>query len=227
MNEKKKSLFKKIQALLSKTVANGCSEDEAMSALDKAKALMDEHDFSDTELEFTEPVEVNTKPQDDNDEIRARLCIAVGAFCGCMSYKSGFERIAYAGLYSETVFAHWLLDTLEEFVKRECRNWLERNPSRYRVRRTESRGFIYGCSLRISERLHELAKQRHKPGSELVVKKNALVQVALKNAGIILRPQWTIKTINITAEVDGQKVGDQATFDKPLTGDTIKPLAIR
>lgn len=227
MNNRQK-LIHKIQALLSKTLANGATENEAMTALDKAKALMDEYDITDTDLQFGgETVEVNTKPQDDDNEIRARISVAVGAFCGCMAAKNGFERIAYIGLFSETVFAHWLLDTLEEFVKRECRNWLERNPSRYRVRRTESRGFVWGCAQRISERLHELAKQRHKPGTDLMVKKNALIQSTLKNAGIIVRPHWTMKTINITAEKAGMVAGEQATFDKPLTGDNTKPLAIR
>lgn len=209
------------------TVQNGCTEQEAMSAIDKAKALMDEYDVTDTDLEFGgETIEINTIPKDDNDEIRARLCIAVGAFCGCMTFKNGFERIAYTGLYSETVFAHWLLDTLELFVKRECGNWLVRNPSPYRVRRTEIKGFVYGCSLRISERLHELAKQRHKPGTALAVKKNALVQTKLKNAGIILRGQWKTIYVNIKAEKDGTRIGNEATFDKPL-GDSERPLAIQ
>lgn len=226
MKTRREDLFRKIKSLLAKTVQNGCTEAEAMLALDKAKELMDEYTVTETDLAFDEPCEVNTEPKNDPDDIRSRLSMAVGAFCACRGFKNGFERIAYVGLFSETVFAHWLLDTLEEFVRRECRNWLAANPSKYRVRRLETRGFIHACSDRIAELLYQLARERHQPGTDLVVKKNALIEVTLKNAGIKLRDQFRLRWVNVAAERAGAKAGNTATFDKPVNENSEKPLAL-
>lgn len=223
----RQKLLAKIKALLEKTVVNGCTEGEAMSALAKARELMDEYEVTDTDLTFGgEEAQVDTQPKPDREEIRARLCLAVGAFCGCQGFKNGFERIAYVGFYADTTFAHWLLDTLEEFVKRELRNYLDRVPSRHRVRRTETRGFVYGCADRIAQRLYELTAERRKGSTELTVKKNELVTTALRNAGIILRGRFRIRTVDKQAENAGIAAGDHATFDKPIEDSELDKIII-
>ena len=45
------SIIDKIKALLAKTTANGATEAEMMSALDKASAMMDAYDITDAELQ--------------------------------------------------------------------------------------------------------------------------------------------------------------------------------
>jgi hypothetical protein len=45
------SIIEKIKALLAKTTANGCTEAEMMSALDKASAMMDAYDLTDDEVQ--------------------------------------------------------------------------------------------------------------------------------------------------------------------------------
>ena len=52
MNDRN-SLLDKIRALMSKTAENGCTEHEALAALDKARALMDAYEITDTELQLT------------------------------------------------------------------------------------------------------------------------------------------------------------------------------
>ena len=46
------SIIEKIKALLAKTTANGCTEAEMLSALDKAAAMMDAYDITDDELQI-------------------------------------------------------------------------------------------------------------------------------------------------------------------------------
>jgi hypothetical protein len=46
-------LIEKIRALMSKTVANGCTEAEALAALDKARAFMDAYEVTEAELQLT------------------------------------------------------------------------------------------------------------------------------------------------------------------------------
>jgi hypothetical protein len=50
MTMNRESLLDKIRALLSKTVANGCTEAEMMAALAMARAMRDAHKVTDEEL---------------------------------------------------------------------------------------------------------------------------------------------------------------------------------
>lgn len=222
----RQKLLAKIKALLAKTVANGCTEAEALSALETAHRLMTDYDVTDNDLSFAgETARVNTEPKDDSDDIGGRMFAAVGAFCGCRSFKNGIERIAFVGLYSETVFAHWLLDTLVLFVERACKTFLDNNPSRYRVRRLESRGFKWGCADRLAQRLYALAALRP-TGNAMTVKKNDLIKSAMDAAGIRLRDsRFTLRRYNAAAERAGVQAANEATFDKAVTeADTPKAI---
>lgn len=211
----RQKLLAKVKALLAMTVERGCTEAEALSALTKARALMDEHDITDTDLTFGgETCAVNTQTKDDRYDVRARLATAVGVFCGCKGFKNGIERIAYVGLYSDTVFAHWLLDTLDSFINRECETWLTNNPKRQRVRRLETRGFLWACADRVAQRLYELAPQRQT--TDLMVQKNALIDAAMAQAGLRLHERFTLRKVDPAAVHAGRDAGDRATFDKPL-----------
>ena len=46
-------LLDKIRALLSKTTENGCTEAEALTALAKARAMMDAYEVTETDLQLT------------------------------------------------------------------------------------------------------------------------------------------------------------------------------
>lgn len=219
------AILAKIKAMLAMTVANGCTEAEAMTALAKAREWMTEYEVTETDLTFGgEEAQIHTEPRDDRDDIRGRLACAIGAFCGCKAFKNGIERIAFVGLHADTVFAHWLLDTLAEYVARECRNWLDANPSPYRVRRLETRGFLWGCADRIVQRLYELAALRP-PGTDIILKKNALIEAAMTRYGIKLHEPFRLRKVDAAADAAGVRAADRATFDKPVT-DRDKPLAI-
>jgi len=213
-------ILAKIQALLQKTVENGCTEGEAMSALAKARALMNEYEVTESDLTFGgEQAKVNTQPKRDPYDVRARLCDGVGKFCGCRAFRNGIERVAFVGLYAETVFAHWLLDTLERFVDRECQNYLQANPVhgiRPEARRREIRGFTWACADRIAQRLRELAP----PATDIVVKKNELIDAALAQAGIKLRDHFRLKKVDPQASNAGTAAGNRARFDKPMGPST-------
>src|ERR1700737_951902 len=119
----RQKLLAKIKALLAKTVANGCTEAEAMDALEMAQRMMEEYEVTETDLQFgAEQAQMDKREQDDRDRIREYLATAVGQFCQCEVWRGGHESITFCGLPSDTVFAHWLLDTLADFVKRELGN---------------------------------------------------------------------------------------------------------
>lgn len=221
MNAARKSLLAKIKALLAKTVENGCTEAEALAALEKASAMMREHEVTNADLDFgDEQVARSTRSVDDRDRIRENLCNAVGYFTHCRCWTGpGFEEISYCGLEGDVVLADWLLDMLADFVNRELVGWLQRTfqPGMPRVRRRESEAFIVGCCERISIRLRTLASVV--TGTGLVICKDALIDRKLAELGISLsRGRSRFRLLDGAAHRAGERSGERARFDRPVEG---------
>jgi hypothetical protein len=243
MLEDRKSLFRKIKALLAKTTENGCTENEAMAALDKARAMMDAHDISDTDLAFDgEKVERETVDR-GKDNIRWHLADGVGKFCDCRVWGNGNSQIVFFGLQSDAIFAGWLLDTLEKFVRRNSLAFLADvgrpvsgvtdlfgAPLNGKDREYKRRSFVQGCVSRIYERLRQAAAERASTvcgnGRALVPVKNALVETAFRELGLSLRKSRAGKgKADFGAFDRGRQAGDRATFGRPVKGGA-RPLAI-
>jgi hypothetical protein len=115
------SIIEKIKALRAMTTANGATEAEMMSFLDKARALMDSYEITDEELQITkdEAATLHADPPDlkDPHQIKWRLSYGVAEFCGVEIYRSGDETgLCCIGMPSDVQFAMWLLDNLADFV---------------------------------------------------------------------------------------------------------------
>lgn len=212
-----------VKALMMKTVANGCTEDEALAALELARRMMDEESIDDTDLHFGgESVTAENVTRTDFDKIRNKLATSVGFFCGCRTWTGAFDSITYCGLQSETLFAHWLLDMLAAFVEREAQNFLDRTRRRGmpRVRRIERGSFVVGCADRIAERLQQLTpKPVTGNGRSLIVAKNALIKAYMDERGIKLREPFKLYRGNDAAYDAGVRAGDDAQFNRPVESD--------
>lgn len=240
MTDNRKSILAKVKALLAKTTENGCTEGEAMSALDKARQMMDAYDISDTELAFDgEKVVRNTAEKADPDGIRwgLGLCVGVATFCDCKVWGEG-EKIVFFGLETDTVFASWLLSTLETYIRRQSLQFLADMgravggetdlfgaPLAGKDREHKRRSFIYGCVVRIAERLKEAARERksqvQSTGRDLVVKKNALVEDAYRALSLNLRKGKSRRGVSVDgwSMQRGQQAGDRANFSRPVRGN--------
>lgn len=209
----RKALIDKIKALLSKTVANGCTEAEAMSALEKARQMMAAHEVDPADIAAGgEECVRESRTVPDRDRIRERLATAVGEFCGCRAWKGPqFEAVSFFGFEGDALFAHWLLDMLADFVARELAHYLERTwkPGTPRVRRVESNGFVAGCTQRIALRLIELTN----PDKT----RNAIVEREMKSAGVALRDgNSSFRRVDGRAHEAGLRAGDGAQFNRPV-----------
>src|SRR6516162_6055463 len=105
----RKKIIDKIKALLSKTTANGATEAEMLSALDKAAAMMDAYDISDAELAIAkdEAAILHADPSDlkDPHSIKWRLTYAVGQFCGVQIFRRRRETgLQCIGMPSDVQF---------------------------------------------------------------------------------------------------------------------------
>src|ERR1700704_6469477 len=81
------SLIEKIRALMSKTVNNGCTEQEALTAVDKARAMMDAYEVTEADLHLTkaEAAVLRSEPPGSRDPhgIKTGMAVAVSKFCDC------------------------------------------------------------------------------------------------------------------------------------------------
>jgi hypothetical protein len=226
----RKSIIEKIKALLAKTTANGCTEAEMMSALDRAAAMKDTHEITDEELRLTkeEAAILHAEPEDSNDphQLKWQLSSAVGKFCGVEIYLDRREeRLKCVGMPSDVQFAMWLLDSLADFVFAELYAHLIGCLAPRSERKIIVRSFTEACCGRIGARLRELVKRseavRTSNGRELVVVKDAAIKAFLKEQGINLRccgGGRRPSNVNADAQAAGRAAGDRASFGRPVTG---------
>ena len=108
------NLIQQIRVLMNKTVTNGCTEPEALAALDKARAMMDAYEVTEADLQLTkaESAILRSEPPGSRDPhgIKFGLSAAVSKFCDCEIWRApcGLE---ICGLPADVRFATWLLDT--------------------------------------------------------------------------------------------------------------------
>jgi hypothetical protein len=224
MTEKREQLLAKIRALLSKTIEAGCTEGEAMAALAKAQAMIDVYEVSDEELQLTKKEKATARVYEERDPygVKRGLAYAVHKFTGTLGWTARKNRTT-CGLPADIEFAEWLLDALAEFVKREYVRFAITSASGDAgERRAALRNFVQGCTLRISERLLELAqppKQQTANARALVVTKQAAIDAYLAAEGIKLGFRSSRFSVKDHAAYEaGKAAGERASFGRPVEG---------
>jgi hypothetical protein len=230
MTTQRESLLNKVRALLAKTMESGCTEAEAMAALERAQAMMAAYEISEAELNLTkeEKAILRREPPGTKDphQIKYNLIYSVSRFCGCEGWRNRRDEgggMVFCGLPSDAQFATWLLDTLTSFIQVELVNHLmDVGPSK-EDRREVIRGFVFGCTTRISERLDEL-RERSAPvatpnAKALVVVKDAAIKAKLDELGIRLcSGGGSCAGFDNSSYTAGKAAGDRASFGRPVSG---------
>jgi hypothetical protein len=227
MTEKREGLLNKIRALMAKTVKHGCTEEEALAALAKARAMMDVYEITDDELALTkeEKAILRSEPPGSKDphRIKALLVQAVADFCGCRAWRGRDRALRFCGLPADVQLATWLLDMLTAFVEAELVEHLMGTIAEGQHRREVIRGFVMGCTARISDRLDELRQQSEAvaaPNAKaLVVVKDAAIQAKMDELGICLRScGGSSGAWNDSSYKAGSAAGNRASFGRPVSG---------
>jgi hypothetical protein len=223
------SIMEKIKALLAKTVENGATEAEYLSALGKASAMMDAYDITDEELQVAkdEAAMLHADPPDlkDPHKIKWRLAHGVAEFCGVQIFRSRHETgLKCIGMPSDVQFAMWLLDSLADFVFGELYAHLIGCLAPQSERRIIIRSFTAACCERIVDRLLALVERskmaRTSNGRELVVVKDAAIKQFMKDNDIRLGmcSGSAPSNVDAAAHAAGHAAGDRASFGRPVTG---------
>lgn len=153
-------LKQRIQALLDKTVANGCTEAEAMAAAEKAAQLMREANLSFADLEFSEQ---SAKCGSRGQSAETGLWSTIG-LCTNTSYvlncKSEGDFLVFIGRDPGPQIAAYLWTVCDRAIKKAVREYKKGTFYRRRrslaTKRKAVSDFKHGMVMRLSERLYLL-----------------------------------------------------------------------
>jgi hypothetical protein len=225
MTDNQEKMFDKIRALLSKTTENGCTEEEELAALAKARALMDAYEVTEADLQITkeEGVVMRRGSGTDPHGIKSNMTQAVAKFCDCRAWLDRDGKLVFLGLASDTQFATWLLDHLAGYVLVELTDHLMGDIAIGVQRRKVINGFVDGITWRVSERLRELCKPTAAAASSnsraLVVIKQTLIKAKMDELGIKLRSgSGSRHQRDEGSFAAGRSAGDRASFGRPVSG---------
>jgi hypothetical protein len=190
----------RIQALRAKTIDNGCTEGEALSAAAKVAELLDRHDLSlsDVEIRAT-PCEELAYETHRKKRIPLDDCIGVIAeFCDCRVWReknrAGEGRYVFFGLRSDIEVAHYLTEVIDTAVRTELGRYktsTEYQRFRHQERHLANASFALGMVVSIADKLAAMKAVRDEvdrgTGRGLVVLKTAVVDTELAKLDLKLR----------------------------------------
>lgn len=190
----------RIQGLRAKTIDNGCTEGEALSAAAKVAELLDRYDLSLTDVEIREaPCEERIYETHLKKRIPLDECVgAIAAFCDCRVWReknaAGEARFVFFGLRSDVEVAHYLAELIDGAVRAELGRYkvsADYKRFRHQERHLANASFTLGMCASIADRLVAMKAEREgviqSSGRGLVVLKAAVVDTELQKLGLKLR----------------------------------------
>ncbi len=211
----------RIQALRAKTIENGCTEDEALSAAAKVAELLDRHDLSLSDVELRQ-VACERRVYETHRKKRIPLDDCIGAiahFCDCRVWReknaAGESSYVFFGLRSDIEVAHYLAELIDAAVRAELGRYKTSagyGRFRHQDRHLANSSFALGMVASIADRLVALKAGRDQvnnaTGRGLVVLKTAVVDAEFARLDLNLRNQRsTSRTVSMTAYEAGGAAG--------------------
>ena len=189
----------RIAALLAKTVQNGCTEGEALSAAAKVAELLDRHALSLTDVEIREsPCERVAFASPHRKRVPLDPCIgAIAAFCDCRVWREkghdGAVSHVFFGLPEDAAAARDLAETVDAAVRAELGRY-KTSPDYARFdtrdRHMVNASFVLGMVSGIADKLDALKAARdarHRgTGRDLAIVKTSAVDEAFEKLGFVM-----------------------------------------
>ena len=220
----------RIQALRAKTIANGCTEDEALSAAAKVAELLDRHDLSLSDVELRaslcerrvyETYRKKRIPLDD--------CIgAIARFCDCRVWReknaAGESSYVFFGLGADIEVAHYLAELIDGAVRTELGRFktsVDYSRFRHQERHLANASFALGMVASIADRLLAIKASRDQvnesTGRGLVVLKTSVVDAEFDKLDLRMRTQRSSsRMVSMTAYEAGGAAGASLAINPGL-----------
>ncbi|CAL74393.1 conserved hypothetical protein [Bradyrhizobium sp. ORS 278] len=211
----------RIQALRAKTIANGCTEEEALAAAAKVAELLDRHDLSLSDLEL-KASSCERKVYETHRKKRIPIddCIgAIALFCDCRVWReknaAGDNIYVFFGLPADVEVAHYLTELIDNSVRAELGRYktsIDYARFRHQDRHLANASFALGMVASVAERLVAMKKDRDQAnastGRGLVVLKTSVVDAEFGKLALNLRSaRSTSRTVSMTAYEAGGAAG--------------------
>ena len=210
----------RIQALRAKTIENGCTEEEALSAAAKVAEMLDRHDLSLTDVELRdeacERIAFETRRK---RRIPLEGCIgSVAEFCDCRVWQEksvdGSFVYVFFGLRADVTVAHYLTELIDTAVRTEAGRY-KNTPAYRRFRHNErhlaNASFALGMIGSIAAKLEAMKAERDEvnrgTGRDLVLVKSSVVEQEMARLGVRLR---TIRRPSRMVSTDAYEAGTAA-----------------
>lgn len=221
----------KILRLRNMVPEKGASEQEAMTALEKADKLMQEHGISEADLRTSE---AKRDMSDGSFKYRfkaqhpcSKLCgSTIGRFCGVISWYSQAKQSSKAfGFNGDVEMYEFLMKLVHDSMDRGWKEFLAANPPSEGVsRHTEYWSFMYGFAQRINVKLRELIDAREvrkdSIGTDLVEAKMSVIEQGMAEMlpDIKLKSSRSsgLKKGSKDAYGQGQQAGDKVNLNRPI-----------
>ncbi len=230
----------RIQALRAKTIDNGCTEDEALSAAAKVAELLDRYDLSLTDVEISAaPCERRAFETHRKKRVPLDDCIgAVANFCDCRVWReknqAGETRYVFFGLRSDIEVAHYLTELIDSAVRSELGRY-KTTPGylrfRHKQRHMANASFALGMVASIADKLTAMKAGRDEvncgSGRALVVLKAAIVDAEFGKLDLKLRVlRGASRMVSTTAYEAGGVAGASLAIN-PGIGEAPRPQTVR
>ncbi len=224
-------VLSRIQALRGKTVAQGCTEAEALLAAGKVAELLDHYGLTLSEIDMksqscaSEGIETSRRRRSPLDECSG----AIAAFCDCRTWyeitPQGHIRHIFFGLPADVAGARYLYEKIEEAFETETAQFkrselYDQHPSDKRRSATTSfqAGLSHGICAKLSRLKAERAAAVHASGGrDLVLVKRDVIEDELAAMGMRLKSLQTgRKNLLAKAYKKGRVTGENLEWEEKL-----------
>lgn len=220
----------RIQALRAKTIANGCTEDEALSAAAKVAELLDRHDLSLSDVELrASPCERRVFETHRKKRIPLEDCVgAIAQFCDCRVWRektaTGENSYVFFGLPADVEVAHYLAELVDGAVRAELGRFktsADYASFRHQERHLANASFALGMVASIADRLVAMKAARDQvnasTGRGLVVLKTSVVDAEFDKLDLAIRThRGTSRMVSMAAYEAGGTAGASLALNPGL-----------
>ena len=166
-----------IKDLSNKTVAKGCTEHEAMSAIEKVGQLLRVYNLSMDQVFLGEAKCVTVAVETDGRrQSQIKGCVvAISSFCDCKAWcgwsNKGTVTYNFFGLEPDTSMVKYLYSIIEDAIETETIKFKNSDTYRHATqhRKRLFTSFQFGMVQRVSARLNEMTCARHREEEKVVM----------------------------------------------------------
>ena len=222
----------RIRALAAKTVANGCTEQEAMSAMAVVGKLLQEYNLSmdmvDLRDEACTKLDIQADTKQKSGVYYAMAAIAKFTDCKVWSTKGRYSGLTYSffGQESDLLMAKYLYDLVNGSIKFETKQF-KKTPE-YKNARTAkgaSSAFAMGMGARIGNRLTQMKSEIEQQATmsrggstALIVLKAKLVTEEFAKMKLRLSKAGKTSVRDTASYYSGAAAGERVNLSRPVNG---------